>query len=213
MEEQEESEIIEQPVSEESIDVAEEEVSSEPKQVPLTALQAERRKRQDLEAQNRLYADYIERMKSENEAQVLEEDEDPERLLDMKEFKSQQALTKREIREEVYKDMNPKAMAQVKKYLDQILEKKPWLADSIKSSENRYARAAEIVEDYQHLVETKKNYATGNEGAKIVANANKPGSPITVAKAAPTSNSAYLKSIQGTPAFREYRQKVMRGEL
>ena len=209
----EEEQIIEQPVSEEHVvDASEDNVESQPKMVPLTALEAERRKRQDLEAQNRLYADYMERMKNES-SQEQEPEEDLDKLLDIREFREAQQVTKREIREEVYKDMNPKAMEKVKQYLDKILEKKPWLADSIKSSENRYARAAEIVEDYQHLVETKPNYKTGNEGARIVANANKPGSPVTTGKSSPTSNAAYLKSIQGTPAFREYRQKAMRGEL
>lgn len=183
----------------------------EPKTVPLAALEAERRKRQDVEAQNRFYQDQFEKLKSESEAE--EEVSEEETLLNVKDFKLQQQLAKRDIREEVYRDMNPKAMEQIKQYLNPILEKKPWLADSIKGSDNRYARAAEIIEDYKHLVEPKQNLKTGNEGARIVQNANKPGSPITSGKSSPTSNMAYLKSIQGTSEFREYRQKVMRGQL
>lgn len=200
---------------EEVIEAQGEEVQQEePKMVPLSALEAERRKRQDAEAQNRLYTDYMERMKAEQQPKNDEVDEDAEsELVDRKEFRKEQALTKREIREEIYRDLNPKAMEQIKQYLNPILEKKPWLADSIKSSENRYARAAEIVQDYAHLVESKPNFKTGNEGKRIVENANKPGSPTTIAKGAPTSNMAFLKSIQGKSDFREYRQKVMRGEI
>lgn len=192
----------------------------EPRKVPLSALEAERHKRQeaeakrqDLEAQNRLYADYIERMKSEK---ILPQDEDPEEdseLIDRKSFKREQQAAKREIREEIFVEMNPKAIDQIKQYLNPILEKKPWLRDSIKGSDNRYARAYEIVQDYQHLVDPKTNFKTGNEGARIVQNANKPGSPVTVAKASPTSNMAMLKNMQGKAEFREYRQKVLRGEL
>lgn len=186
----------------------------EPRQVPLSALEAERHKRQELEAQNRLYADYIERMKAESQQSQEQEDEDEEpELLDRKTFKKEHEFAKREIREEIYQDMNPKAMDEVKQYLNQILEKKPWLRDSIKNSDNRYARAHEIVQDYRHLVEQKQTFKTGNEGARIVQNANKPGSPVTVAKSAPTSNMAMLKNMQGKAEFREYRQKVLRGEL
>lgn len=208
-----EEDVNEAPASEEAAVEAEGQNvhQDEPKMVPLSALEAERRKRQDLEAQNRLYADYMKRMDAETSEASVDDDEPV--LVERKELKQEQAATKREIREEVFKDMNPKAMQEIELYLNKILEKKPWLTDSIKSSENRYARAAEIVEDYKHLVESKQPFKTGNEGARIVQNAQKPGSPVSVAKSAPTSNMAYLKSIQGTPQFREYRQKVMRGEL
>jgi len=188
--------------------------ADEPKMVPLQALEAERRKRQDAEAQARLLQDYMDRSKVP--VQEPEPEEDAEELLNRGQFRQEQQASKREIREEIYKDINPKAMEQINLHLQKIIDKKPWLADSIKGSENRYARAYEIVEDYKHMVEptaTKTNYRTGNEGERIVANAQKPGSPVQVAKASPTSNAAYLKSIQGTKEFREYRQKAMRGEL
>lgn len=207
-----EEEIADVPASEEAVSEAEDTIQhDEPKTVPLAALEAERKKRQEAEAQNRLYQDYVERMKADT--QVEEPEEDAEELLNRGQFKQEQQAAKREIREEVYKDMNPKAMEQIKQYLNTILEKKPWLSDSIKNSDNRYARAFEIVEDYKHLVDAKPTFRTGNEGARIVQNANKPGSPTQVAKASPTSGQAYLKSIQGKPEFREYRQRVMRGEL
>jgi hypothetical protein len=210
MSEQEIDEAV--PASEEPIvDNGQDVQPEEQKTVPLAALEAERRKRQDLEVQNRFYQDQFEKLKSEEAAE--EEAAEEETLVNVKEFKLQQQAAKREIREEVFRDMNPKAMEQIKQFLNPILEKKPWLADSIKGSENRYARAAEIVDDYRHLVEPKSNLKTGNEGARIVQNANKPGSPITSGKTAPTSNMAYLKSIQGTSEFREYRQKVMSGQL
>ena len=130
----------------------------EPKRVPLSALEAERHKRQEIEAQNRLYADYIERMKAEMPARDEDEDEDDEsELIDRRSFRREQESVKRQIKEEIFVDLNPKAMQEIKQYLNPILEKKPWLRDSIKNSDNRYARAHEIVQDYQHLVETKSN--------------------------------------------------------
>ena len=201
------------PASEEvAVDQDTSSTQEEPRMVPLSALEAERRKRQDVEAQNRLLQEQAFRP----QANLPEEDpeEDAEELLNRGQFKQEHIIAKREIREEVFKDMNPKAIEQIKQYLNPILEKKPWLADSIKGSDNRYARAYEIVEDYKHLIEPKQsNYKTDKDGTKIVQNANKPGSPVQNAKASPTSNMAYLKSIQGTAEFRNYRQKAIRGEL
>lgn len=204
---------IEATASEEQLTEREETetVQEEPRQVPLSALEAERRKRQEMEAQNRLYADYIERMKSEMPAREEAEEDDESELVDRRSFRREQEAAKRQIREEVFADLNPKAMAQIKQYLNPILEKKPWLRDSIVSSENRYARAYEIIEDYRHLVDQKPNLKTGNEGARIVQNANKPGSPAAIAKASSGNQMELLKSMQGKKEFREYRQKMLRG--
>lgn len=177
----------------------------QPRMVPLAALEAERRKRQESEARNKLYQEYLSKQKEE-----AGEKEDPHALVEKSTLKEESALTKREIREEVFKDMNPEAVTKINKYLNQILERKPWLADSIDSAPNRYARANEIVNDYLHLVETPTKSKTA-DAQKIVQNFQKPGSPVAAGKSAQPSGVEYLKSIQGTKEFREYRQRIRQG--
>jgi hypothetical protein len=64
-----------------------------------------------------------------------------------------------------------------------------------------------------HLVADKPKARSGGVDAqRIVENARKPGSPVEHGKSAQPTGSEYLKSIQGKPEFREYRQKVLRGE-
>jgi hypothetical protein len=180
--------------------------------VPLTALTAERKKRQETENQVRLLAEYVNKLKSAEQDQQPEE-EDPEDWVTNQRFKETQNQTKQEIMEEMYLQMNPDALPKINKYLTQIIEQKPWLADSVKTATNRYARAYEIVNDYGHMVEPKRNSQAQADAARVVQNANKPKSPVATGKSAKMSNTEYLKSIAGTKEFREYRNKVRQGKL
>jgi len=178
--------------------------------VPLAALQAERRKRQDLEARAQVY----EELMRAKEKQEPEELEDPNALVEKKHLNESNAHTKRDILETLYQDMNPKAIQDINKYLKPILEKKPWLAASVDTAQNRYARAYEIVQDYLHLVEDKPvvRPPSNQDGKRIIENSRKPGSPVDIGKSARPEGTEYLKSIQGKKEFRDYRQKVLRGE-
>lgn len=182
----------------------------EPKMVPLAALQAERRKRQEFETRTKVYEDLLAKKNVPTEE---EEEEDPEALLTKSSFREEKALTKREILEQVYQDMNPEAVQKINTYLKPILDKKPWLASTIDTAVNRLARANEIVEDYLHLVAEKPKAKTGaSDAQRIVENSQKPRSPTEVGKSAQPTGTEYLKSIQGKKEFREYRAKMLRGE-
>lgn len=196
----------------EHAEVENQEEHLEQKMVPLSALQAERRKRQESEAKAQLYQEYLVRAQQEQQ-QPPQEEEDPTALVEKQHLKENTATTKREILETLYQDMNPEAVQKINKYLKPILEKKPWLAQSVDTAQNRYARAYEIVQDYLHLVEEKPVAKAANiDGQRIVQNANKPRSPVEVGKSARPEGMEYLKSMQGKKEFREYRQKVLRGE-
>jgi hypothetical protein len=195
----------------ETTEVTPETTQEEPKMVPLAALQAERRKRQEYETRNKVYEDIL--AKQNVKPEVVEEEEDPEALVTKSSFREETALTKREIREQVYQDMNPEAVQKINTYLKPILDKKPWLAASLDTAPNRLSRANEIVDDYMHLVAEKPKTTKGPMDAeRIVQNSQKPGNPVTIGKSAQPTGTEYLKSIQGKKEFREYRQKVLNGE-
>jgi len=207
----EEQEDVAVAVSEQPNVESQENQQEEPKMVPLAALQAERRKRQELETRNKVYEDLM--AKQPTTKQPEEEEEDPEALVTKSAFREEKALTKREILEQVYQDMNPEAVQKINTYLKPILDKKPWLAATLDNAVNRLSRANEIVDDYMHLVEEKpKSKVVVNDAKRIVDNANKPRSPTEMGKSAQPSGTEYLKSIQGKKEFREYRQKLLRGE-
>ncbi len=191
------------------------ESQEEPKTVPLAAHMAEKKRRQEetrlryeAEARNKV----LEQMMAEKSQP--QEEEDPQALMTKGNFLEEKAITRREILEQVYKEMNPAAVQKIELYLKPILDKKPWLASTIDSATNRLSRASEIVDDYMHLVEEKpkpKSTAVA-DARRIVENANKPRSPAETGKSAMPTGAEYLKSIQGKKEFREYRAKMLRGE-
>ncbi len=187
--------------------------------VPLGVVIATRKRAQEsearanrAEAQVQAYEALLNKMQAGKQEPI--EDEDPQGLVERKDLYENTVNTKREILETLYQDMNPEAVQKINKYLKPILEKKPWLASSVDTAQNRYARAYEIVQDYIHLVEEKTmTKAPGNtDGRRIIENAQKPRSPSEVGKSARPEGVEYLKSIQGKKEFRDYRQKVLRGE-
>lgn len=205
-----------QPVSEvENKDEADEQVEQTPQQVPLEALQAERKKRQELESNFHAYKELVKRLDEQKAQAKQEPEEDEEELVSRRDLKAfQQNLTteqffalKREIAEETFKESNPQAIKEINTSLKQILEQKPWLADTIEKATNRYARAYEIVQDYQPLVGAKN--AQKKEAQKVIDNAKKPGSPAATAKPSQLTGADYMKSIAGTNDFREYRKKLL----
>lgn len=216
----EEKEINEAAASEQAVDTGADvtaQVEQPVRQVPLAALEAERQKRQEIEAQNRLLQDYVNRQQQEAARRAPEVDATDDDLVnkrDLKQFhekmsKEEFAQMRREIAEETFKEVNPAAIRDINTHLKEILERKPWLAQSIESAPNRYARAYEIVQDYAPVTAAKA--AVKNDAQRIVENSKKPGSPVIAGKAANMSNQEYLKSIGGTKEFREYRQKVRQG--
>jgi hypothetical protein len=215
-EELKEEQIQEAAVSEQAVEELQEEQDGQ-KMVPLSAMLATRKKLQDAEnraikaeAAQQAYQEYLNKMN----APEAKEEEDPSALVERQHLQQNTASTKRDILETLYQDMNPEAVQKINKYLKPILEKKPWLANSVDTAPNRYARAHEIVNDYLHLVEEKplERKSSNQDGRRIIENAQKPRSPVEAGKSARPEGTEYLKSIQGKKEFREYRAKVLRGE-
>jgi len=210
---------VKEPVSEADIEKPleenQEEVEKPSRQVPLEALEAERRKRQEAETQIHVYKELEKRAEEEAQKAAQEDsEEDYESVTkgELKKFhqkltKEEFAEMKRDIAEETFKDTRPEAIKLINEHLKEILERKPWLADSISRAPNRYARAYEIVNDYMPQVAETKSRTT--EARKIVENANKPGSPAATGKPQQLSGADYLKSIAGTKEFKEYRKQLL----
>lgn len=214
----EEEQHLEAAASEQADGEAQDNGNESQKMVPLAAVLATRKKLQEAELRAQkaeAEKEYVMRMHAQQSQPAAEPEEDPKALIERQDLRESTAQTKRDILETLYQDMNPEAVQKINKHLKSILEKKPWLASSIDTAPNRYARAYEIVQDYIHLVEEKPPAKQSNgitDGQRIIQNAHKPRSPVEVGKSAQPKGMEYLKSVQGKKEFREYRQKVLRGE-
>ena len=207
------------PVSEEVMidESTHDEVVQEPQRtVPLEALEAERRKRKELEVQNRTLQEFM--MKSKEQQKPIDDSEDDDdEFITKAEMKSRLTKAtfsqKREVLEEAFCEAKPEAVELINKHLEALIKRKPWLAPTIESAPNRYARAYEIVQDYmpqeEKIAPAQKFSRPQADAKKIVENSQKPGNPATIAKASPGSNLDNLKAMQGKPEFREYRKKML----
>lgn len=195
-------------LQEEFTDEQETQVEAPPRTVPLEALEAERRKRQELEQQLRQRV---------NQPDPEDEDEDEEEFMTRAEFKKRLNKatfeSKRAVLEEAYCDARPDHVEAINQHLETIIKRKPWLAQSIESAPNRYARAYEIVQDYmpKQQATSSKFSRPQDDAKKIVENSQKPGNPSTISKPSNMSQADYLKSIAGKPEFKEYRKKLLSG--
>lgn len=182
--------------------------------VPLEALESERRKRQDLEAQNKALHELVLKGK-EPISKPIEDDEDEEDFITKAELKqrlkSASAEAKRELLEESFCESKPEAIDLINAHLESIIKRKPWLAQTIETAPNRYARAYEIVQDYMPKTEAKGISNPKADAKRIVENSMKPGSPAVIAKSPNLNNVEYMKSMAGKPEFREYRKKMLSG--
>lgn len=201
------TEEVENPVSEgeervESHQEGEGEQAQEEKMVPLKALQAEKRKRQEAESQINWFK---EQAMSQQQRQQPTQEDDSEELLTKGELRklsdAQQRQIKREVLEESFLASNPDALDKINNELEGILQKRPFLAQAIESSPNRYSAAWQIVQDYAQK-------PSGNMTQKIKENEKKPGSPATVGRSGQMSSSEALSKMS-TKEFRDYRRNLL----
>lgn len=191
---------VQEPVSEvqeesaQEVETEQEEVKEE-KMVPLSALQAERKKRQQYEA-------WI-----AEQQKKAEQPEDDDEWLSRGDYRTEKTLTKREILEEMYCDSHPERIEEINTYLEQIVQRKPWLGDSVATASNRYARAWEIVQDYKNLITGQQKRSS--DAKKMVENAKKPGSPAAISKTGSGTQADFLMSMRGKKEFREYRKELL----
>lgn len=195
----EDEDVNDAPVAEEHESQAEE-VS---RQVPLSALEAERAKRQETEAELRMYKQYM----AKGTANDDEEEEDPDDVITVSNFKKGQQSFKREVLEQAFCDANPSAVQYVNENLPALINQKPWVKDVVESAPNRWARAHELLRDFSPKQANEKQLK------RIEENAKKPASPAAVGKSAQHSKLDMLKGMAGKKEFREYRQKVLSGEI
>jgi len=196
--------IEQQPEQENQVEQQEEE-----RKIPLAALESERRKRQEAEAQIRVYEQYL------NQPKEKPEEDDADDWITKKEYRQnvQKNINeaKREILEEAFVQSNPDAYKKINDYLPELVKQKPWVKEVIENSGNRWQRAWELLNDL-YLPQQEKKHQQSENAKRIVENSQKPGSPTTVGKSRTASTVDYIRSIRGTSEWDEYRAKLRRGE-
>ena len=177
------------------------EVKEEKEQtVPLSALQKERKKRQDAERENQMFREYqMKQMQAAEKPQ--EEDESQYEPVTKADLKTQQqaqyAQMLRDVEERSWLKQNPEKAEIVNEKLTDFLKKRPNLARAIEDSTNRYEEAWTLMEAL-----TPKQKA---ELKKAAPKKETPGSPAAVPKAASINQSVDIMNMSDKE-FDEWRK-------
>lgn len=184
--ENEMNEILEQPlqVSEEfdyDTQQAEREKSI---QVPLSALQKERKKRQEAE----LRAEYLEKNQQKASYKEPEEDNSEYESATKADLHSFQRSTLREMEERFWIKQNPEKYEKINDFLPKFLKERPNLASAINDATNRYEEAFTLMDA---LTPKQQQNTLRSAGQKRVA----PNSPSNIPKSASLSDAVDVMSM------------------
>ena len=159
--------------------------------VPLSALQKERRKRQEWEQRAKLYEmEKTQQLSAQKPAE--EDDSDQYEALTKAEYKKQNEQDKnktiRDVMEALWAKENPEKIQEVQDRLEYLIKNKPHLRLAIEAAPNRYEEAWTLLNALtpKQRIELKKIQAIKKAA---------PGSPAEVPKAAGMNESLNLMSM------------------
>lgn len=182
----------------------------EVKQVPLSVVQKERKKRQEAEAREQRAAIELQYLKEQQQKQTQaapEDDEDQYESVTKREHSNSLSKTRDEIMRDVEERMwikaNPEKAEFINENLANFLKKKPNLTSAISDSTNRYEEAYLLL-----------NALTPRQQAQLKPAVKKtvaPGSPNSVPKGAALNQAVDVMSMSDSE-YREWRnsKKVRR---
>lgn len=188
-------ETAEPAIAEEAVESAEE--TSEATNVPLSALQKERRKRQDLEAENR----WLREQQQQKTASIPEPDDSRYESATKEDLSRSEEEIIRKVEERTWIKNNPERYERVNELLPGFLKLRPNLAEAIKSAPNRYEEAWELMDKL-----TPKEQKTIKTAAP---KKETPGSPANISKAASLNQAVDVMSMSDAE-FHKWRQSQKR---
>lgn len=174
----------------------------EQKTVPLRAVQKERRKRQEAEAESHRRAVELEFYKSQlNKTETVQEDESEYETASRKELRDTASQTgenvKRDLREEIWAETYEAKAEWVDANLANFLKQRPNLTTAINGSKNRYKEAYELM-----TALSPKEQARLTEKPK---RKDAPNTPNSIPKAAGVNQAMNLMDMSDSD-FNEWRK-------
>lgn len=171
--------------------------------VPVTALQAERRERQQLQEQMKMLQDHMALMQANTQQQPQAQDEyagmsdddvltvgEAKRFMDK--IQQQQRMSYEELRvQQKYRDYDDV----VTKYLPDVIAKNPALKNTLQNDPNRYELAYYLAKNSDSYRAANNEVKKNADAERIVHNANRAGSLSAVGSSAPQSQMNSFKNM------------------
>lgn len=188
------------------VDVAPEQPAAEqqPEMIPVAALQAERRERQQLQEQNKMLQDHMALMQSNQQTQAapkqdeyagLSDDDvltvgEAKKFLGSMEQKNQATIAELRVQQK-YADYNDV----VTKYLPEVVSKNPSLAATLQSDPNKYELAYYLAKNSDSYRSTKHETKKSSDAQRIVENGQRAGNLSAVGSTSPQSVVSNIKNM------------------
>jgi hypothetical protein len=174
----------------------------EEEKVPLSALQKERRKRQEAERRNKLYEDLQEKQLREQPQASPQEEEDLYEAATKSDLSKAEKQIMRAVDERSWIKNNPERAQEVNEKLQEFLKQRPNLASAIEAAQNRYEEAWTLM---NALSPKQKALLKAPPAPKREA----PGAPSAVPKAAAMNQAVDFMSMSDSEynAWRQTQRK------
>jgi len=195
--------VVEQPVQEQTNEAVEQVQEEQVKQVPLSSLQKERKKRQETEQRLKAYEDhYLNELNKAKTQDVDESQYEPitkaEARVDLDKTKAE---TIRAVQESIWIKENPELAELVNEKLTDFLKQRPNLSSAIDGAVNRYEEAWFLMDKLTPKPPVIEKAVKPKKEA--------PGSPGTVPKAAGINQTLNFSQMSDKE-YLEWRKSVKR---
>lgn len=164
--------------------------------VPLSALQKERKRRQELEYENQF-------LKEQNKQSAPVEDDSQYESVTKADLKQHSRQIERAIEEKSWIKNNPEKAQRVDQDLEDFLRQKPHLASALRDSPNRYEEAWALMNALSPKQQQKMKAAPPKREA--------PGSPNNIPKAAAMDQAVDLMSMSDSEYLSWRKAQKKRG--
>jgi hypothetical protein len=154
-------------------------------QVPVSALQAERRERQRLQEEMQLLKNHVELMQMNNQQQQHKEPDPMDQMSDddvltvgeaKKYLQSMNQQYQMGIEELKMTQRHPDYQDVVTQYLPEVLKEKPYLRNTLQNDPNRYQIAYDLAKQASGYKNKQHEAKKTQRAEKILKNQNQPGS-------------------------------------
>lgn len=173
-----------------------EQAAPEEEHVPLSALQAERKQRQELQQNMKMMQEHMELMKANQQPQKQPDpydnlqDDDVLTVGEAKKFMSQiQKNYSQSVEELKMQQAYPDYAETVKKYLPDVIKENPELRNDIENAQNPYKLAYFLAKKSDQYREQNRETKKSQKAERIMENSQKAGSLSSVGQTA-TANSS-----------------------
>jgi hypothetical protein len=171
--------------------------------VPLTALQAVRREKQQTEEQNRMLQDHLSLMQANQAPQAPKQDEyeglSDDDVLTVGEAKKFLGKIENDYKTSVSELSTQQKYSDysdvVTKYLPDVLKKNPALRTTLQNDGNRHELAYFLAKNSDSYREATHEVKKSTEAQRIVENGQRPGSLSAVGSAAPQSQVSNIRNM------------------